>query len=105
MAAGYGFSGIFTALVKEYNPEENTALTVGAGNFFGNICIAFFSFLAGLLLDLFRAEASIQASGVIHYPPKAYLCLWFIILLMVLPMLYLCWKAKESFGRNISKEL
>ncbi|MBO5760864.1 MAG: MFS transporter [Lentisphaeria bacterium] len=105
MAAGYGFSGIFTALVKEYNPEENTALTVGAGNFFGNICIAFFSFLAGLLLDLFRAEASIQASGVIHYPPKAYLFLWFIILLMVLPMLYLCWKAKESFGRNISKEL
>ena len=105
MAAGYGFSGIFTAMVKEYNAEENTALAVGTGNFCGNICIAFFSFVAGLLLDLFRSEASIQSSGVIHYPPKAYLLLWFVILLMVLPMLYLCWKTKESFGKNISKEL
>ena len=105
MASGYGFSGIFTAMVKEYNPEENTALAVGAGNFFGNICIAFFSFVAGLLLDIFRSEASVQASGVIHYPPKAYLLLWFVIFLMVIPMLYLCWKMKETKGKNISKEL
>lgn len=105
MASGYGFSGIFTAMVKEYNPEENTALAVGAGNFFGNICIAFFSFVAGVLLDIFRSEATVQTSGIIHYPPKAYLLLWFVILLMVLPMLVLCCKAKESFGKNISKEL
>ena len=105
MAAGYGFSGIFTAMVKEYNPEENTALAVGAGNFCGNLFIAFFSFAAGLLLDLFRSEASVQLSGTVHYPPKAYLLLWCLILLMVLPMLYLCWKAKETNGKNISGEL
>lgn len=105
MASGYGFSGIFTALVKEHYPEENTALAVGAGNFCGNLFIAFFSFVAGLLLDLFRKDAAIQASGVVHYPKEAYLLLWFVILLMVLPMLYLCFKTRETRGKNISGEL
>lgn len=105
MASGYGFSGIFTAMIKEYNPEENTALAVGAGNFIGNIFIAFFSFAAGMLLDLFRSEASVQLSGIIHYPPKAYLLLWLLIMIMVFPMLYLCLKMKETMGKNISSEL
>ncbi|MBO7147214.1 MAG: MFS transporter [Lentisphaeria bacterium] len=105
MASGYGFSGIFTATVKEYNPEENTALVVGVGNFSGNIVIALFSLTAGILLDLFRTSAKVQQSGVIHYPPQAYLLLWGFILLLVLPMLYLCLRTRETFGKNISGEL
>ena len=102
MASGYGFSGIFTATVKEYNPEEHTSLVVGIGNFLGNFMIALFALAAGLLLDIFRGEAILRA-GTVHYPPRAYLLLWSFILCLVLPMLYLCFRIRETYGRNISE--
>ena len=105
MASGYGFSGIFTATVKEHNKEEHTALVVGVGNFCGNIIIALFSLAGGVFLDLFRSGAVLKRSGAIHYPPEAYLSLWLLVLLMVLPMVYLCFRTRETYGKNISAEL
>lgn len=105
MASGYGFSGIFTATVKEHNPEEHTALVVGVGNFCGNLIIALFSLAAGIFLDLFRSGAELKASGAVHYPPEAYLALWLVVLLMVLPMVCLCFRTKETYGKNISSSL
>ena len=105
MASGYGFSGIFTATVKEHNPEERTALVVGVGNFCGNIIMALFSFAGGVFLECFRSRAYMKSSGIINYPPEAYFFLWFVILLMVLPMLRLCFHTRETYGKNISAEL
>ena len=105
MASGYGFSGIFTATVKEHNPEEHTALVVGVGNFCGNIIMALFSFAGGVFLECFRSGAQVQSSGIINYPPLAYFSLWSVILLMVLPMVWLCFQTRETYGQNISKSL
>ncbi|MBO5723563.1 MAG: MFS transporter [Lentisphaeria bacterium] len=105
MAYGYGCSAIFTATVKEHNPEKHTALVVGVGNFCGNIMIALFSLAGGIFLKLFSSGATLRKSGVIHYPPEAYLALWVVVLLMVLPMVYWCFKARETYGQNISGTL
>ncbi|MBR1951014.1 MAG: MFS transporter [Lentisphaeria bacterium] len=105
MAAGYGFSGIFTATVKEHNPDEHTALVVGVGNFCGNIIMALFSFAGGIFLESFRSGAQIKSSGAVSYPPQAYLALWLVILLAVLPMVCWCFKTRETYGKNISGSL
>jgi len=99
MASGFGFSGIYTATVRDMNPEH-TALAVGVLNALGNVFIAAFSFLCGLLLDLFRDRALAGEAGSVRYPPQAYLFLWGTILLLVVPMVYWCFRARETFGKN-----
>ena len=102
MASGFGFSGIYTATVRDMSPEKHTALALGVLNALGNGFIAVFSFICGMLLDLFRSGAQVGETGTIRYPPQAYLILWGFILLLVFPMMYWCFQTRETFGKNMA---
>ena len=104
MASGFGFSGIYTATVRDMNPESRTALAVGVLNALGNAFIALFSFAGGMILDHFRLAAPAAGTETLRYPPQAYLVLWCFILTLVLPMLWGCLKTKETFGKTASAQ-
>ena len=48
-------------------------------------------------------RAQVGETGTIRYPPQAYLILWVFILLLVVPMVYWCFRTRETFGKNTAE--
>lgn len=71
MAIAASASPIFCSSMKEVNPEEAAATSVGFINCLSYLCVAATSNLAGLVLDMFHGQAVITPSAII-YPISAY---------------------------------
>jgi len=64
-------SPLFTSTMKEVNPEEAAATSVGFINCLSYLCVAATTNLAGIVMDAFREQALVTTQAII-YPPGAY---------------------------------
>ena len=97
-AASASGSAMFSScLVKEVNPANLVAVSIGMANSMAYLTIAVCVNLAGLVLDLFRNEAVVTEHSII-YPPQAYAALfWGLLALAVVSLVAAC-LARETRG-------
>ena len=64
-------SPLITSTMKEVNPEEAAATSVGIINCLSYLCVATTTNLAGIVMDAFHAQAVVTTQAII-YPASAY---------------------------------
>ena len=64
-------SPLLTSTMKEANPEEAAATSVGFINCLSYLCVAVTTNLAGIAMDVFREQAVVTTQAII-YPASAY---------------------------------
>jgi nitrate/nitrite transporter NarK len=95
-ALGSGCAPVIQSMMKEQNPPQAVATSVGMLNATSYVMIAFTSQLTGMVMDLFNSQAVITAKARI-YPPSAYVALFGILLALSLFALMVA-----CFGREPS---
>ena len=90
---------MFVCLIKELNPPESAATSVGVYNSLSYLAIAVFTTLAGQALDRFSANAQVTANAV-HYPAEAYRFICIGLLALSLCSVILSFAIKETRGCN-----
>lgn len=71
LAMASAISPITCSLIKEVNPEEAAATSVGAVNCLCYLCVAAATNLAGIVMDAFHAQALVTPTAIL-YPVNAY---------------------------------
>jgi len=71
LGVGVSISPLLASTMKEVNPEEAAATSVGLGNCLSYLCVAVTTNMAGLVMDAFRTQAVATAQAII-YPVSAY---------------------------------
>lgn len=71
MGIGVSVSPLLTSSMKEVNPEEAAATSVGLINCLSYLCVAAATNLAGMAMDAFREQAVVTTQAII-YPVGAY---------------------------------
>ncbi len=73
---GISVSPLFTSTMKEINPEESAATSVGLFNCLSYLCVAIATNIAGLVMDTFHHQAVVTAQAIV-YPVSAYRAILF----------------------------
>ncbi len=71
LGVGVSISPLLASTMKEVNPEEAAATSMGFANGLSYLCVAFTTNMAGLVMDTFRTQAVTTAQAII-YPAAAY---------------------------------
>jgi sugar phosphate permease len=71
MGISASVSPLLTSTMKEVNPEEAAATSVGFINCLSYLCVAVTTNLAGIAMDVFREQAVVTTQAII-YPASAY---------------------------------
>ncbi|MDP2989754.1 MAG: hypothetical protein Q8O57_04220, partial [Kiritimatiellota bacterium] len=64
-------SPLLTSTMKEVNPDEAAATSVGLINCLSYLCVAVITNMAGMVMDTFREQAVVTTQAII-YPASAY---------------------------------
>lgn len=80
-ALGSGLSIAFAMVCQEFTSRQHLTLAAGFINTFGYLAIAIFSVLIGKLLDSFVPPEVFAAGSAVIYPEKAYVTLFFLLLI------------------------
>jgi MFS family permease len=97
LAVSAGSSPIFCTSMKELNPEEAAATSVGLLNGTCYLTIAIVTNLAGYIMDGFQEQA-IHTETALIYPPAAYLTIFAILLGVALCSFVSTFFIRESYG-------
>lgn len=90
---------VFCSSVKELNPPENAATSVGVSNSVCWLSVALVSTACGIVMNAFRAQAVVTKSAI-RYPAEAYQVIFIGLLAMSLCAVILSLAAKETKGEN-----
>ncbi len=96
------FSPIAAALGREYNTHEEIGVVTGLINAFAFGATAFFSSLAGIILNRFHDQAVIRADGAVIYPDQAYIITFAIFLAIAVLTFFIGISLPETNGHDIS---
>jgi len=96
LGAGYGFTGVGIAALRENVPPAFAASVIGLANFCANGMLILLMQFAGWLFDRYAT-----APGVLAVSPLGYRILLGVYLLLVLPAVYCAASVRETRGRNL----
>ena len=71
LGVSVSISPLLACAMKEVNPEEAAATSIGLGNCLSYLCVAIVTNIAGLVMDAFSAQAVATTEAII-YPAGAY---------------------------------
>lgn len=100
-AIGSGFAPINISCMKEYNPPDRAAISIGVMNTFTYVMVAIMAQVTGKILDAFSAQATVTKTAVI-YPTSAYITLFCVLMGVALVATIASLKCVETKGKNIS---
>lgn len=93
-------SPVTLALAKDINHSAYMGVSASMMNFMSYICVAVFGTITGLVIDIFKANATVTANAVI-YPREAYLSVFAIFLVLSCIVVYNAFKLPETNGVSI----
>jgi len=99
LALTAGFAPVTAAFVKELNPRDVAALSVGVQNTATYMAVALSSNIIGLILDIFKTKTVVHAGAVI-YPPEAYITIFVTMLVFAVISLFSAALSKETNGNS-----
>jgi MFS family permease len=94
---------IFSSVMKETNPPDSVATSIGYINFTCYSLIALLGSASGIILDAFKTSAH-TFNNVLMYPPRAYALLLTLCLVLALAALVMAFFVRETRGSGIYKE-
>ncbi len=100
LALAAGTSPVTTLLMKEMNPPGKVAVSIGILNTTAYIMVGVMSQVIGRVLDIFSDSITVTDKARI-YPPKAYITLFSILLLVALAAAAASFYSRESNGKNL----
>ena len=100
LAASAASAPIFTSSMKELNPPQVSATSVGVGNMISYLFVAVLTTLAGVGLDLFKDSAVVTKTAII-YPPAAYRFVFMGLFVLSICALICAVFIRETRGRNV----
>ena len=100
LALAAGTSPVTTLMLKEMNPPEKVAVSIGILNASAYIMVAVMSQVIGSVLDLFK-DSIIVTDKARVYPASAYITLFSILLLVALAAAAASFYGRETNGKNL----
>ncbi|MFA6104452.1 MAG: MFS transporter [Victivallaceae bacterium] len=100
LALAAGTSPVTTLMLKEMNPPEKVAVSIGILNASAYIMVAVMSQVIGRVLDLFK-DSIIVTDKARVYPASAYITLFSILLLVALAAAAASFYGRETNGKNL----
>ena len=100
LALAAGTSPVTTLMLKEMNPPEKVAVSIGILNASAYIMVAAMSQVIGRVLDLFK-DSIIVTDKARVYPASAYITLFSILLLVALAAAAASFYGRETNGKNL----
>ena len=103
-AVAAGCTPVNAAFMKELNPPEYVAVSVGIFNAATYVVVALMSQGVGLILDCFKSQTT-MVNKIMVYPPSAYLTLFGTFVGFSAIAVLVSWFSRETHGRNISERI
>ena len=100
LAISGGLTPVTVSFVKELNPRDVAALSVGLQNTVSYVAVAVSANLIGLILDVFKGRA-VSINGAWAYPAEAYTTIFSLMLIFSLVAVLASFRARETHGRSI----
>ena len=100
LALASGTSPVIVLMIKEMNPPEKVAVSIGIQNTSAYIMVAVMAQVVGKVLDIFKDSVIITEKSRI-YPSSAYITLFAIMLLFSLIGVAAAFYSRETNGRNM----
>jgi cyanate permease len=100
LALASGTSPVVVLMIKEMNPPEKVAVSIGILNAAAYVMVAIMSQVIGKVLDIFKDSATITEKSII-YPASAYITLFSILLLVALVGAAASFYSRETNGKSI----
>lgn len=100
LALASGTSPVVVLMIKEMNPPEKVAVSIGILNTAAYVMVAVMSQVIGKVLDIFKDSATVTEKSII-YPASAYITLFSILLLVALTGAAASFHSRETNGKNI----
>lgn len=100
LAISGGLTPVTVSFVKELNPRDAAALSVGLQNTVSYVAVAISANIIGLILDFFKGSA-ISVNGAWVYPAEAYTTLFMVMLIFSLIAVVSSLRSRETHGKSI----
>jgi cyanate permease len=100
LALASGTSPVVVLMIKEMNPPEKVAVSIGILNTAAYVMVAIMSQVIGRVLDIFKDSATVTEKSII-YPASAYITLFSILLLVALTGAAASFYSRETNGKNL----
>jgi cyanate permease len=100
LALAAGTSPVVVLMMKEMNPPEKVAVSIGIFNASAYIMVAVMSQIIGRVLDIFKDSIIVTEKARI-YPASAYITLFSILLLFSLVAVAASFYSRETNGKNL----
>jgi MFS family permease len=100
LAISGGLTPVTVSFVKELNPRNAAALSVGLQNTVSYVSVAIGANLIGFILDVFKGSA-LSVNGAWVYPAEAYTAIFTIMLIFALIAVVSSFRSRETHGRSI----
>lgn len=102
LAISAGFTPVTVSFIKELNPRDVAAVSVGVQNTASYVAVALSANLIGLILDLFKNKTFMN-HDIILYPPEAYVAVFSTMLVFAAISLTASIFSKETNGSCIAE--
>ena len=102
-AAAGGFTPLTTSIYREVSDPKGIGVALSLSNGMVYLLIFASGQLAGFMLDIFGGDAIRKVGDVVIYPPRAYLAVLAMLLVMVSFAIWNGSRVPETNGRNIYK--
>lgn len=101
LAISAGFTPVTVSFIKELNSKDVAGLSVGTQNTATYVSVAISAGLIGLILDIFKKETIMTASGAIIYPTMGYVAIFSTMFIFASLSVIAAFKTQETHGENI----
>ena len=101
LAAAGGFTPLTTSIYREVSDPKGIGVALSLSNGMVYLLIFASGQLAGFMLDIFGGDAIRKVGAVTVYPPRAYLAVLALLILMVTFAIWNGSRVPETNGRNI----
>ena len=99
LALAAGTSPVVVLMMKEMNPPEKVAVSIGIFNTAAYVMVAVMSQIIGRVLDIFKDQIIVTDKARI-YPASAYITLFSILVLVSLAAVAASFYSRETNGKN-----
>lgn len=100
LAVSGGLTPVTVSFLKELNPRDVSALSVGLQNTACYIAVAASAYLIGLILDVFKKSA-VAFNGTWVYPAEAYITIFTVMLFFAFISVVSSLRSRETSGQCI----
>lgn len=100
LAVSGGLTPVTVAFVKELNPRDVAAMSVGLQNTLSYVAVAGSAYLIGLIMDIFKNK-TFASAGVVIYPAETYLTIFVVMLLFSIISCFSSICSTETNGKYI----